>query len=126
MRSILVVDDHHDVGRALVRLLRHFGFAAEHVVSGEDALARVAQTAFDLVVLDVMMPGIDGIEVLRRLRNDPRTAKVPVAMYSAMAQADVEAQARRLGANDWWPKGGFDYDQLRRRVETLLSKAPSV
>ena len=121
MANILVVDDHVDTCKVLVRLLRHLHHAASCVHSGEEALAHLAQSPLpDLIILDVMMPGMDGIEVLRRIRSQPATANVLVVMFSAVTDPNFREHAISKGATDYWPKAGLDFDDLTRRLAGLL------
>jgi CheY-like chemotaxis protein len=122
MASILIVDDHAETCRGLSRLLRHAGHASVCLNSGDAALAYLSHNPDlpDLVILDVMMPGIDGMEVLRRVRADPRTQEVPVVMFSAMSDDQSRESALRQGANDYWVKGRFDFGQLKDKVDAHL------
>jgi two-component system, cell cycle response regulator len=72
--------------------------------NGQEALAIAKHNQIDLVILDIMMPGMDGIEVCRRLRADPKTATTPIAMFTAMDRPDVRQQALDAGATDFWVK----------------------
>lgn len=72
--------------------------------NGQGALAIVAHIHVDLVILDIMMPGMDGIEVCRRLRAEPKTAKIPIAMFTALDRPDVRQQAMEVGATEFWVK----------------------
>jgi CheY-like chemotaxis protein len=67
-----------------------------------------------------MMPGMDGMEVLRRVRQSPRTAGVPVVMWSAVADPDFVQYARNKGATDYWLKASFPYTELRQKLARLL------
>ena len=80
---VLVVDDYPDAGRMLVRRLNLLGFDAVAVASGPDAFGYLDGHRVALVIVDVMMPGMDGMEVLRRVWAAPRTAAVPVVLFSA-------------------------------------------
>ena len=117
---VLVVDDDMGSGRLLALLIRHLGHAAEHVESGGKALEYLANCKPDLVILDVMMPDIDGLEVLRRMRQDPSTAGVPVVMFSAMADPQCRQSARDRGANDYWIKASLDFRALEQRLASYL------
>ncbi len=72
--------------------------------NGEEAFAIAAEHEIDLVILDVMMPGMDGIEVCRRLRADPKLAQTPIAMFTAMDRPDMRQSAMSAGANEYWVK----------------------
>src|SRR5215210_49646 len=106
-RTILVVDDNLDTAKPLARMLTHFGHKGMYVTSGEEALAhfRVPEQPLpDLVLLDAMMPGIDGMEVLRELRADPKTANLPIVMFSAVSDSSYRTHALNKGATDFWVK----------------------
>jgi two-component system phosphate regulon response regulator PhoB len=114
MRFLLLVDDNRPACDTLGRLLARQGYAAACVYSGDEALMVLDDLTPDLVVLDWMMPDIDGLEVLRRLRQNPSTRDVPVMMYSAAATEEVGREARRLGALDCVEKSGRLNDLMER------------
>ena len=120
MAVILVVDDTVESARLLGRLLAHFGHEVDVVHSGEAALERLAGPALPhLVILDLMMPGVDGFEVLRRFRSRPETHAVPVVIFSAIDDPAARARVLERGAQDYWTKGSFDFNRLRQRVNEL-------
>jgi CheY-like chemotaxis protein len=119
-KTILIVDDSLDTALPMARMLSHFGHHGMYVTSGEAALDFVKKQVPDLMLLDVMMPGIDGMEVLRTLRADPRTAGLPVVLFSAISDPEYKAHALRKGATDYWVKASVDFDELRYRIERLL------
>jgi CheY-like chemotaxis protein len=120
MATILIVDDHLEAIRPLALLMRHMGHTGICVDSGEKALTFLRDGNADLVILDAMMPGMDGIEVLRRVRADPRTARIPVVMFSALSDAGYQAHARLHGANDYWVKASLAFDEIKLRIEHQL------
>ena len=81
---VLIVDDEPEIGRILALILGAAGFDATPVEGGSAALARIAEAPPDVVILDVRMPGLDGFEVLRRLRESPATARLPVVMLTEL------------------------------------------
>ena len=118
---ILVVDDHESNRDLLSRRLTR---DAHHVVtaaSGESALALVEQEKFDLVLLDLLMPGMSGYEVLERLKCDPRHSELPVLMISALGEIDSAVRCIEAGAEDYLAKP-FDPVLLRARVNACLEK----
>ncbi len=123
MGLILIVDDQIEACRPLQLLFKHLGHRGVCVTSGEDALAYLRTKLPDLMILDVMMPGMDGIEVLRRVRADPSTSGVPVVMFSAVSDPGFMAHAREKGANDYWVKANMGFDQVRDKVTALLPEA---
>jgi CheY-like chemotaxis protein len=113
------------VRTSLQRLLRASGLSVTPAAGGEEALARLAELTPDLVLLDMSMPQIDGFEVLRRIRADPRTAGVPVIMLTAMPDPAHRERAIRGGANDLWSKIGFDYASLPQRLMAHMGNGAS-
>jgi CheY-like chemotaxis protein len=124
--DILVVDDDRDVCNALVKLLSAIGHTASGAYSGADALRAVAQARQlpDLVILDQMMEGIEGLEVLRQLRADPRTAGLRVVIFSAVTDPDFQRRALSAGATACWPKTELNYLVLAHRIDELVGAAP--
>src|SRR5205085_2737970 len=90
MPTVLIVEDGEVAAEALARLIRRAGFQADRAATGEAALAYLRQLTPDLVVCDLMMPHMDGLGVLRAVRADPRTADLPVLVYSAAGDAARE------------------------------------
>ncbi|MET0543347.1 MAG: SpoIIE family protein phosphatase [Variovorax sp.] len=118
---MLVVDDNEMNRDVLSRRLQRNGHAVEAVEDGEHALARLRDQSFDLILLDVMMPGIDGYEVLGRLKAQPATRHIPVIMISALGETDSVVKCLALGADDYLTKP-FNPLILQARVEACLLK----
>src|SRR4051794_13252397 len=100
-RTILVVDDVADSRDVLARLLRLSGYKSIVAEDGEAALNAVESEAPDLVLLDLMMPGMDGVEVLRHLREDPRFHDLPVILFTALSDGKLLTDAAKLGVQDY-------------------------
>jgi class 3 adenylate cyclase/CheY-like chemotaxis protein len=115
---ILVVDDVPANYRLLEAILTPRGYETTPASSGEEALQRLASDRMDLVLLDIMMPGIDGFEVCRRVRSDPATAMLPVIVVTGTASAE-KLHAIEAGADDFIPKP-VDKDELLARIKSLL------
>ncbi|MDQ4035856.1 MAG: response regulator [Chloroflexota bacterium] len=116
---ILVVDD-EPANRALLRkLLGHQGYDVVEAEDGPDALVAVERHRPDLVVLDVMMPRLDGIEVCQRLRSQPQHAGLPILLLTALDRPDDRARGLESGANDFLSKP-FDEIELAARIRSLL------
>jgi len=119
--AVLVADDDKINRIMLSRLLDNEGYQATTVEDGSQALEAVARESFDAVLLDIMMPGVDGIEVLRTLKSDSRWWHIPVIMVSAIEETDSIAQCIELGAEDYLLKP-FDPVLLRARVNACLAR----
>ena len=117
---VLIVDDDAGTGRLLALLVRHHGHHADYVDNGFKALDYLAAQHTDLVILDVMMPEIDGLEVLQRVRKNPQTANVPVVMFSALSDPQFTQRAKDIGANDYWVKASLDFQSLGNRLAVFL------
>ena len=109
---ILIVDDHIDTGTILARMLKRCGHDAVAVSSGAAALKWLEMARPSVIVLDMMMPEMSGLEVLQRVRADARQKDVPVIVYSADHAPDTVQQARDGGAQEFILKGGVPWDQL--------------
>jgi serine phosphatase RsbU (regulator of sigma subunit) len=118
---ILVVDDTEANRDLLARRLRALGHEVETAVHGRAALEVLADRPIDLVLLDIMMPEMDGFEVLERLRADPALRTIPVIMISAVDEIAAVARAIELGATDYLPKP-FNAVVLKARVTATLEK----
>jgi CheY-like chemotaxis protein len=116
-RKVLIVDDNADQGRPLALILRHSGYEAQFVTSGEAALMKVREEPVGLMIVDMMMPGMNGLEVLRHVRDNPQTQNIPVVIYSACSEERQMARARNAGANDYWVKVSMRLDEICRRIE---------
>ncbi|HEX2554881.1 MAG TPA: adenylate/guanylate cyclase domain-containing protein [Microvirga sp.] len=116
---ILVVDDNEPNRDLLARRLARDGHSVELAADGYEALAAVAERPFDLVLLDLMMPGMSGYEVLGRLKADDRTREIPVIMISALDEMDTIVRCIEAGAIDYLPKP-FDPTLLRARIGSSL------
>jgi sigma-B regulation protein RsbU (phosphoserine phosphatase) len=118
---VLVVDDTEANRDLLARRLRALGHDVAIATNGREALEVLAGREMDLVLLDIMMPEMDGFQVLERLRADPERCHVPVIMISAVDETESVARAIELGATDYLPKP-FNAVVLRARVTATLEK----
>jgi two-component system sensor histidine kinase ChiS len=116
---ILVVDDNEDSVWITREILTRRGFEVEVAYNGPSALELIEQNPPDLIVLDVMMPGMSGIEVLDRLRSNPKQAVIPVIMLTAKAQDDDVLEGYKTGA-DYYITKPFTAKQLLYGINLLL------
>jgi len=121
---ILIVDDERDLGSLLEKVFRYFGHQAIAVNTGMEALSMIHLRKPDLIVLDLQMPMMDGLTLLRAIRADPSCNDVPVVMYSVDFSAESERLARQAGAQDYIVKGTLGWDAIIQRINRLLPKPP--
>lgn len=118
---ILVVDDDEIVARTIERSLRAGGFHVSVVHSGVEALQTARRSRPDLLVLDVLMPGMDGYEVCRQIRQDPLLEDLPVLFLTAKGKEEDRIMGFRAGADDYLSKP-FNLDELYLRVRAILRR----
>jgi PAS domain S-box-containing protein len=117
--NILVADDNPDLRHYMLRLLRGQGYHVEVVANGGAALTAVQTKNFDIVISDVMMPGLDGVELLRALRADAALRELPVILLSAQAGEEARVSGLQAGADDYLTKPFSGRDLLARVSSTL-------
>ena len=120
--EVLVVEDEPDIRGLIVHHLAREGFRCRAASSGPEAIAEARARQPALVVLDLMLPGIDGLEVCRRLRGDPTTAAVPIIMLTAKADEVDRVVGLEMGADDYVVKP-FSPKELVARVRAVLRRA---
>lgn len=120
MRNLLLVEDEMRVADFIRRGLGAENYVVTHAPSGEEALDRLTEGGFDLVILDLMLPGVSGQDVCRQMRM--RKDMTPILMLTALDSVDERVGGLRLGADDYLPKP-FDFEELLARVEALLRRA---
>ena len=116
--TVLIVDDQPDGRRILRKLLADQGYKLTFANSGAEALTKAAERIPDLILLDVVMPDIDGFEVCKQLRADPLMAEVPIIMLTALNDRDSRLQGIEAGADDFISKP-YDRIELQARVKTI-------
>ena len=121
LSRILVVDDNEANRDMLSRRLARQGHGVEMAAGGQEALQRLGAEPFDLVLLDIMMPEMNGYEVLERLKADPELQHIPVIMITALNEMESVVRCIEMGAEDHLPKP-FNATLLRARVESSLAK----
>lgn len=120
---ILVVEDDEKIASFIVKGLKQNGFAVDQASDGEEALALCGSILYDALVLDIMLPKIDGLAVIRRMRHDK--SLVPVLLLSAMASVDNRVSGLQAGADDYLTKP-FAFSELLARIQALIRRATHV
>lgn len=116
---LLIAEDNKDIARALTALFEHNNYSVDAVYNGPDAYSYAAWGDYDGIVLDIMMPGMDGLEVLRMLRN--KSVNTPVLLLTAKGDIEDRVYGLDAGADDYLPKP-FAASELLARVRAMLRR----
>jgi len=119
---VLVADDEEDIKVVLRMFLEAVGYEVITAFDGLDALEQIKSTKPDVVLMDIMMPVIDGIEVVRQMKATPGIRDIPVVMLTAAAQSDMVERAIQAGAADYIVKP-FEPETVQRAIEKVLGTA---
>jgi two-component system alkaline phosphatase synthesis response regulator PhoP len=119
---VLIVEDNRDIADLVARYLGKAGFTTDVISSGREALAAVADHPPDLVILDLMLPQVDGLEICRAIRTNEKTAAIPIIMLTARAEESDRIVGLELGADDYVAKP-FSPNELVARARALLRRA---
>jgi len=121
-KHVLVIDDETDIADLVSYNLKKEGFFVDSAPDGETALAKIRNGKYDLLILDLMLPGVQGIEICRILRNDPKTARVPIIMLTAKGEEVDRILGLEMGADDYMTKP-FSPRELMARVKAVLRRS---
>src|SRR5712691_11041807 len=119
---VLIVEDDPDIAHLIAGYLGRAGFTTEHSASGREALQAIAARPPDLLVLDLMLPHVDGLEVCRVVRGNEATAAIPIIMLTARSEESERIAGLEIGADDYMAKP-FSPNELVARVKALLRRA---
>ncbi|MEZ4837100.1 MAG: response regulator [Caldilineaceae bacterium] len=120
--KILIIDDEATIRRLLSVLLKRNGHEVLEAADGETGVETANNHQPDIILLDIMMPRVDGFETLRRLRANPNTAEIPVIFVSAKSQVEDRVEGLRLGADDYVVKPA-DPTELMMRIEAVMNRS---
>ena len=120
-KTIVLADDEPYIAIAYRDGLERAGFAVTVANNGQDALGAVTFIKPDIVLLDLIMPKMNGFEVLKAIKADPALLHIPVIVLSNLSQVTDEAEVRRLGATDFLIKSDYSLKQIIEKVESVLS-----
>ena len=124
MNRLLIIEDEAVVARMYEKIFNYAGFTVEIAGDGEDGLAKVKTTNPDLILLDIMMPKMDGLKVLDLLKKDEFTKNVPVVILTNLGNDAVVTEAFRLGATGYIFKSGMSNDRSVEEVKQYLTPSP--
>jgi len=119
---VLVVEDDPDIGQLVAHYLEKAGFSAELLANGRDALAAIGSRPPDVLILDLMLPQVDGLEICRVVRSTASTAAIPIIMLTARAEESDRIVGLEIGADDYLGKP-FSSNELVARVRALVRRA---
>ncbi len=118
--TILLVEDDNFFQKFYSTKLRDKNILVEVASNGEEGLERMRETHFDAVLLDLVMPKVDGFEVLRTMSQDEELKKIPVLVFSTLSQEGDIEKAKSLGAKDYMNKTFFNFEELMRKINALV------
>lgn len=124
-RRLLVVEDEANIVEALSYVLQRAGFQVETVSDGDEALERLKRESYAAVVLDIMIPGMNGFEILRAVRADPRLVDLPIVVLTARSQAKDRELAEEIGASAFITKP-FSNAEVVERLRAFTEAPPGV
>ena len=119
-KRILLADDEEDIKTVVTMFLRSQGYEVVTAYDGLDTLEKVRSEKPDLILLDIMMPVLDGYEVCKRLKEDEQTAHIPILILSAAAHAESVKRGLKAGAQDYIIKP-FEPEKLHEKIEQVLA-----
>lgn len=121
---ILIVEDEPNIVESLNFILRRAGFEVDTVTDGAEALDRVRRQVFDVLVLDIMLPGMNGLDVLKAIRSDQALSALPVMVLTAKGQVNDRRIAEAIGASDFITKPFSNADVVERICRLAESSVP--
>ena len=119
-KKILVVEDDKFLRELIVRGLKKEGFEVIQAIDGEEGIKEIEEERPDLVLLDLILPGIDGFTVLEQVKNDPNLASIPIIILSNLGQKEDLDRGLELGAIDFLVKAHFTPGEIIAKIKTAL------
>ncbi len=124
MGKILLVEDDLFFQKFYTSKLIESGYEVVSAVNGKEALSKLENESFQLVLLDLVMPEVDGFEVLRQRSMNEKWKSIPVIVFSTLGQEEDISRAKSLGANDYMNKTFYNIDDLLNKIKKLLAVSP--
>ena len=120
MPKILVIEDDKFLRELLERKLREEGFTVSSANNGEEGLNKIQEEKPELVLLDLILPGIDGFEILKKIRENPELSHIPIIVLSNLGQQEDIKRAKSLGAKDYLVKAYFTLGEIVDKIKSYL------
>ncbi len=122
MAKILIIEDDKFLRELIARKLTKEGYQIVEAIDGEEGLKKAKEESPDLILLDLILPGMDGFEVLAKVKDDPKTSLIPVLILSNLGQKDEIEKGLKLGAEDFLVKAHFTPEEIVEKIRSILSK----
>lgn len=123
---ILIIEDDKFLRELLIRKIENEGYNIKFVITGGDALRKIKEFAPQLVLLDLVLPGMSGFEILKRVKKDPEISKIPIIILSNRGDIEEVEKGLKLGADDYLIKAHFTPDEIIGKIKQVLDKRQSV
>jgi len=120
---ILIVEDDKFLRELMSRKLNNSGFSVEVAIDGKEALKKIKEKKYKIILLDLVLPGMDGFEILGEIKKDNETKNIPVIILSNLGQEEEVERGLKLGAEDYLIKAHFTPDEIVNKIEEVLKKA---
>ncbi|MDD5146633.1 MAG: response regulator [Candidatus Pacebacteria bacterium] len=120
--KVLIVEDDKFLRELMSKKLASEGFELVEAMDGESGVKKIKEEKPDIALLDLILPGIDGFEVLAKVKEDPLTASIPVVILSNLGQKDDVEKGLKLGATDYLVKAHFTPNEIIKKVREVLGK----
>ncbi|OGZ36000.1 MAG: hypothetical protein A3A94_00270 [Candidatus Portnoybacteria bacterium RIFCSPLOWO2_01_FULL_43_11] len=124
--KILIVEDDKFLRELLVRKLESSDMEALVAIDGKEALKKIKEEPAQLILLDLILPGMDGFEILKEIKKDPATANIPVIILSNLGQREEVEKGMKLGADDYLVKAHFTPAEIVDKIKNLLRQKKAV
>jgi len=119
-RTILIIEDDKFLRELVIRKLIKEGYETSEAVDGEEGIKKIKEGKPDLILLDLILPGIDGFEVLSKMKEDPALASIPVIILSNLGQKDDVEKGLKMGAIDYLIKAHFTPGEIIEKIKVVL------
>lgn len=119
-KTILIIEDDKFLRVLIAKKLIQEGFEVSEAMDGEEGIKKFKEEKPDLVLLDLILPGIDGFEILARMKEDPELAKIPVVILSNLGQEKETEKGIRMGAVDYLVKAHFTLSEIIKKIKEIL------
>jgi len=120
--NLLIIEDDKFLRELISKKLISKGFKVDEAIDGEEGLKKLKEIKPDLILLDLILPGLDGFEVLKRIKDDPSIASIPVLILSNLGQKDEIEKGLSLGAADFLVKAHFTPEEIVQKIKQVLEK----